>query len=393
MIFNQYFPPDASNTARLLEDFARDLACDHDVKVIAGRPSYSASAAPRRRRDGVLVQRVRSSSFSRASMIGRVCNYASYLGLSLVSAARTERPDVVVAQTDPPVIGIVAVLAAARFRCRFVFISHDVHPDIGMAIGMLANRPLIAVLRAINRFIRTRADVVVVVGRDMAEKLAREGVPREKLVYVPTWAPADAPDLALSARLREEHGWTDRFVVMHAGNIGLAQNVGVLAEAASHLGGYPDVLIVVLGDGAARSALEQDIACRGLENIEILPYRPREQAHALMAAADVHVISLVPGLWGCAAPSKTYAVMAMARPFVAAVDAGSEPALIAEGCGCGAVVPAGDGEALANALLALRSAPREELGANARRAFEEQFSAPICIARLRRVVESAAAPR
>ena len=63
---------------------------------------------------------------------------------------------------------------------------------------------------------RRRADYVVVVGRDMRERLADEGVAREKLVYVPTWAPADAADPAVSARLREDLGWTDRFVVMHA---------------------------------------------------------------------------------------------------------------------------------------------------------------------------------
>jgi colanic acid biosynthesis glycosyl transferase WcaI len=358
------------------------------VQIIAGRPSYSATDAPAGH-PRARVRRVRSLTFSRSSFLGRTLNYISYLALSLVAAARSDRPDVVVAQTDPPVIGVVAALAAARFRSRFVFICHDVHPDIGVAMGMIGNRPLIAAWRAVNRFIRSRADRVVVVGRDMREKLELEGVAPDKLVYVPTWAPADHPDPAVSARLRHEHGWTDRFVVMHAGNIGLAQNVGILADAAEHLRADPEILIVLVGDGAARQPLEREIAERGLRNVQILPYRPRAAAHELMAAADVHVVSLVPGLWGCAAPSKTYAVMAMARPFVAAVDVGSEPALIVEECSCGAAVPAGDSAALAAALVARKSAPREELGANARRAFEAQFSAPSCIARLRAVVESA----
>ena len=357
------------------------------MQIIAGRPSYSATE-PRAGRCRARVRRVRSLTFARSSVLGRTLNYISYLALSLLAAARADRPDVVVAQTDPPVIGVVAALAAARFRCRFVFICHDVHPDIGVALGMIANRPLIAAWRAVNRFIRGRADRIVVVGRDMREKLERQGVAPDKLVYVPTWAPADRADPAVSARRRHELGWTDRFVVMHAGNIGLAQNVGILADAAEHLRADPEILIVLMGDGAARQPLEREIAERGLQNLQILPYRPRATAHELMAAADVHVISLVPGLWGCAAPSKTYAVMAMARPFVAAVDVGSEPALIVEECRCGAVVPAGDSQALAAALVAIKSAPREELGANARRAFEAQFSAASCIARLRAVIES-----
>ena len=358
------------------------------MKIIAGRPSYDVSeAAPGRGQAG--VRRVRSLAFARTSLLGRVLNYASYLVLSFVAAVRSGRPDVVIAQTDPPVIGLVAALVAARFRCRFVFVCHDVHPDIGVATGIIASRPLIAVWRAVNHFIRRRADRIVVVGRDMAEKLEREGVPRDKLVYVPMWASGDQPAAAVSARLRAELGWTDRFVVMHAGNIGLAQDVGTLAATAERLGQDRDILMVMLGDGAARPELEREVARRGLRNLEILPYRPRTQAHALMAAADVHVVSLKPGLWGCAAPSKTYAIMAAARPFVAAVDPGSEPARIVAEHGCGTVVPAGDAEALAAALLAMKSAPLEQMGANARRGFDAQFTAPSCIARLRAVVEAA----
>ena len=355
--------------------------------MIAGRPSYSVTDQPAGSRN-VRVRRVRSLALARSSLPGRTLSYLSYLALSFVAAARSERPDVVIAQTDPPVIGAVAALVAARFRCRFVFICHDVHPDIGVAMGLIRNRLLIAAWRAVNRFIRMRADRIVVVGRDMREKLQREGIEPDKLVYVPTWAPVDGADPAVSARLREEHGWTDRFVVMHAGNIGLAQNVGLFADVAQRLSSDPEITIVLMGDGAARPRLEREVAERGLRNLEILPYQPRERAHALMAAADVHVVSLLPGLWGCAAPSKTYAAMAMSRPYIAAVDAGSEPARIAEEHSCGVVVPAGDGAAVADALAAMKSAPRDELGANGRRAFETHFSAPSCIARLRAVAES-----
>lgn len=391
LILNQYYPPDASNTARLLEDLVDDLARDHAVHVIAGRPSYNAHVAREEARDAgtgdVRVQRVRSLALGRSNLATRALNYVSYLALSLVASLRAPRPDVIVAQTDPPIIGLVAAIAAARFRCRFVFICHDVHPDIGQAMGVASAPLVVKAWRLVNRVIRGRADTVVVVGRDMRAKLAAEGVDPRKLVYVPTWAPDEpSPPPDRLRELRRQQGWDGRFVVMHAGNIGLAQNVSILARAAEHLRDFEEVLIVVMGDGAARPQLEAEIRRRGLTNIVITPYRPRAEAHELMAAADAHVVSLIPGLWGCAAPSKTYAIMAMARPFAAAVDPGSEPALIAEEWDCGRVVPADDAQALANALRELRHAPRDELGARARRAFEAQFSATACIGRLRRVI-------
>lgn len=387
LILNQYYPPDASNTARLLEDFVEQLAGVHDVEVIAGRPSYSAGAIawPEGKAH---VRRVRSLPFARGTLGGRAINYLSYLGLSLVASVRTARPDVIVAQTDPPVIGAIAALAAMRFRCRFVFVCHDVHPDIGIAMGVIRNRPLIAVWRVINRFIRRRADRIVVVGRDMAQKLKEEGVDPAKIVYVPTWSVDGAAETASSGELRDRLGWGDRFVVMHAGNIGLAQNIEMFPRLAEQLSCEPEMLIVLMGDGAARPALERDIQARGLSNIQVLPYQSRADAHALMAVADAHVVSLVPGLWGCAAPSKTYAVMAAGRPFVAAVDADSEPARIVEEWACGYVVAPGDDRALAAALVALKESGDESLGVRARHGFEAQFSAGACIARLRAVIES-----
>ena len=341
------------------------------------------------------MRRVRSLAFARSTLLGRAINYLSYLVLSFVAAARSQRADVVLAQTDPPIIGAIAALAARRFRCPFVFVCHDVHPDISVAMGVIRNRTVIAVWRMVNRFIRSQADRVVVVGRDMGDKLAREGVDPQKIVYVPTWSSDDAYDVPPAAELRAEMGWQDRFVVMHAGNIGLAQNIEIFLRVAERLRHDEEFVIVLMGDGAARPALEREIAERQLRNVEVLGYRPRLAAHGLMAAADIHVVSLVPGLWGCAAPSKTYAVMAAGRPFVAAVDPGSEPARIVAEWQCGEVVAAGDDGALAATLSRLRSTPRAEMGERARRGFEAQYSAASCLPRLRAVIESAsqAAPR
>ncbi len=384
LVLNQYYPPDAANTARLLADWLEDLAAVHEVQIIAGRPSYDATDAAEPGR--VKVTRVPSLALGRSTLAARALTYLSYLALATVRSLFVRRPDVIVALTDPPVIGAVGALASARYRRPFVLVSHDMHPDIGLAMGVLKNGAPVRLWRLINRLTRSRARTIVVVGRDMGRRLEDQGVPADKLVYVPTWATGEMLDPTERDRLRARHGWTDEFVVMHAGNMGMAQNLTMIPDIAERLSEHPDIRLTLLGDGPARPALVAELDRRGLRNVELLPCLPRDEAQALMSAADLHLVSLIPGLGGCAAPSKTYGVMAAGRPFIAAVDEGSEPQLIVDEWNCGAHVEAGDPAAVARAIVSMRSRPLSDMGKRARAGYESRFTKERCVAQLETVL-------
>lgn len=372
LIVNKYFPPDTANTAQLLGELVADLALEHRVEVIAGRPSYDpGKTVPTLA--GVSVRTVPSSAFGRGSIARRVTDYFSFLAMALVAACLAERPDVVMSMSDPPGVGVIGALAAARHRCAMVEICHDVHPDITIALGKVGEGALTRLWRSVNRYVHRRATRIVVVGRDMHEKLVAEGVPRERLRFIPTWASFQENDPADVAAARARLGWQQKFVVMHAGNMGLSQNLGMYREVARGLRDLEDVVIVFLGDGPARGALLKDAAAEGLENLQFLPRVPKPEAQRLMAAADIHVVSLIPGLWGCAAPSKTYGIMAAGRPFIASVDPGSEPARIVEEFACGFAVPAGSPEDLVGAIRKARGAALAEMGERAMLGFRSRY--------------------
>lgn len=373
LFINQYFPPDAANSAYILGELAEDLARHHEVQVLAGRPSYSAGSTTFRPQ-GVDVVRVRSTAFHRRSIVGRLLNYATFSAASALRACRLPRPDLVVAMTDPPIVGLVGLLAARRYRRPLVQISHDVYPDIMVALGRARSTLLVALWRRLNATVRSAAASIIVVGRDMSERLIAESVDPAKIEVIPTWASPQPVDAAARDEARRAMGWSDAFVVMHAGNAGLAQNLGVLLDAAAELRQEPGILLVVLGDGAAKAGLEARVAREQLGNVVFLAHRPKDEAQILMQAADLHVVTLVPGLWGCATPSKTYGIMAAGRPFVAVVDAGSEPARIVGEYDCGEHVRAGDGRGLAAAIRRLRGSDLEQAGQRALAAFREHYT-------------------
>jgi colanic acid biosynthesis glycosyl transferase WcaI len=389
LLINQYFPPDASNSAYILGELAEDLAHDHDVQIIAGRPSYEADTGayvPH----GVSVRRVRSTQFSRKSLLGRAFNYLTFLLFAALAALTSPRPDVVVTMTDPPMAGLLGVVGSRRHGTPFVLLLHDVYPDIAVALGVLAPGRVATAWRALNRLVRRSAARIVVVGRDMAEKLESEGVASDRLMFVPTWSPDFGVDEEDRRRARSEAGWDGRFIVMHAGNQGLAQNVLILADLAERLRAETDIEVVILGDGAGLPELKRTCAERGLRNLTFLSHRPKPEAQRLMRAADVHVVSLVPGLWGCAVPSKIYGIMAAGRPFVAAVDTGSEPDRIVAEHGCGIRVTAGDSEGLAEAVISLKGANLEPLAKRSREAFERVYTRTVATQQVERLLRELA---
>ena len=174
LLINQYFPPDAAATAYLVGELAEDLGRGHSVEVVAGRPSYNPEASAFSPR-GVRVRRAWSTTFARGGIGGRLTNYATFVASSIVEGVRGSAPDVVVGFTDPPVIGLVALTVARRFRKPFVYVCEDIFPDVGLALGRLDNPLVVGALRRLNHRLRRDATRIVAIGRDMQEKLVREG--------------------------------------------------------------------------------------------------------------------------------------------------------------------------------------------------------------------------
>ena len=132
--------PGVEATANLLTELCEALAADHDVTVIAG----AAPRGPPRGRCGT-ASRSSASARPRTSARGsraRALNYLTYVVGVIWKGMFARRPDLVVCMTDPPFIGAIARVVAARFRVPLLVIAQDVFPEIAVKLGRLRN-PLV----------------------------------------------------------------------------------------------------------------------------------------------------------------------------------------------------------------------------------------------------------
>jgi glycosyltransferase involved in cell wall biosynthesis len=119
----------------------------------------------------------------------------------------------------------------------------------------------------------------------------------------------------------------------------------------------PGLLFLVVGGGARLAALQAGAARRGLGNVRFLPHQPRERLAQVLAAADLHVVTLLPGLDDLIMPSKLYGILAAGRPMLFIGAAGGSTARWVEGTKAGVAVATGDAAAAEQAIRRLVAAP------------------------------------
>jgi colanic acid biosynthesis glycosyl transferase WcaI len=396
LVLNQYYWPGVEATAHLLTELCESLADDYDVHVITGELRGTAPGQRGFVRNGVAVERIRSTAYERSRLSLRALNYLTFLVGALRGGLAAPRPDVVLCMTDPPMLGALAVAVARRHRAPLVVVSEDVFPEIATALGRLRNPLVIVALRRIVGFYLRRADRIVAIGETMRRRLEEKGAPSGRIRVIPNWV--DASQLVPLPRENDwarEHRLVGKFVVMHSGNVGHAQDLDSLVLAADRLRDLEDLVIVIVGLGARRNEIRKLANELRLDNVRFLPYQPRERLSESLSAASVHVVGLAPGLAGFVVPSRLYGILAVGRPVIAAVDAESETAQIVESAECGVHVPPASPERLADAIRDCHAGrvDLERLGANGRDYVEREGDRAVALARYRELLREVAASR
>lgn len=390
LVLNQYYWPGVEATAHLLTELCEALADDYDVEIVTGVLHGHEDEPRRSERNGVRIVRVASTSYERSRLGRRAANYFSYLGSALQEAMSGPKPDLVLCMTDPPIIGDLGVLVGRRRGAPVLVISQDVFPEIATELHRLTNPAVIGVLRTLVGAYLRRADRIVAIGETMRERLVEKGAPPDRLRVIPNWV--DTRALTPQPRDNEwarRHELAERFVAMHSGNVGHAQDLDSLVRAATFLRDREDVKIVIAGFGARHAemvALARRLEVEG--TVRFLPYQKRSRLPLSLSSADVHVVGLAKGLSGYVVPSRLYGILAAGRAVIVAADDESETARLVREVGCGIVLPPGRPDLLARVIreAADGAYALDEMGRLGRAYVEQEADRLVAMERYRSLV-------
>ena len=390
LVLNQYYWPGVEATAHLLTELCEALAEDYDVQVVTG-VLHGHEDEPREiEHNGVRITRVTSTSYERSELGRRAVNYFSYLGSALKHALSGPPPDLVLCMTDPPIIGDLGVVVGRRVGAPVLVISQDVFPEIATELDRLRNPAVVGVLGTLVGAYLRRADRIVAIGETMRQRLEAKGAPPERLRVISNWVDTRA----ITPQPRDNpwatrHDLVSRFVVMHSGNVGHAQDLDSLVRAATFLRDRDDLRIVIAGFGARHTEMVALAARLEVEDaVRFLPYQRRERLPLSLSSADVHVVGLAKGLAGYVVPSRLYGILSAGRPVIVAADEDSETARLVREVGCGVVIPPARPELLARTIRDAADGAFEldEMGRRGRAYVEEEADRVVAMERYRALV-------
>lgn len=406
LLVSQYFWPETflinGVVARLVDE-----GCE--VTVVTGKPNYPEG----RVFDGYRVWGVQSETYQgtevlrvplwprgQNSRIGLVLNYLSFAAIgSLVApwALRGKSYDAVLVYAPSPLTqAYVGLVLKWIKRAPMLLWVQDLWPESLTEAGGVRNaRVLTLVTKAVRRIYR-RTDRLLIQSEAFRAPIEALVPQHPEIHYVPNSLPEDPEETAptpkaeeLAAQLKEG------FSVVFAGNLGQAQGLEMVLDAAAQFQDLPDVTLYLVGSGRMDEILRARIAELGLKNV-VLPGRfPASDMPLLLSAASVLLVSLRPApIFSFTIPNKLQAYLAAGRPVIASLD--GEGARILEEAGAGPSCPAGNAEALAAAIRQLHASPDAEIARMSeagRSYFEAHFSLPGLTSNLISHFEQAAAAK
>ena len=342
LLLTQWFDPEPTFKGLV---FARELVHQgFEVEVLTGFPNYPSGRVypgykikliQREIIDGVSITRVPLYPNHDQSAIKRVLNYASFAASTLFYGLfGAKRPDVIYAYHPPLTVGISASLIKLFRRVPVVYDIQDMWPDTLRATGMLSNTKLLSVVSRVCDWVYRQVSHIVVLSPGFKKLLVDRGVPDSKIDVIYNWAD--------EAALRTPNGAApeilcagDKFRILFAGNMGKAQALETVLEAALILQQRKArVDFIMLGGGVEVENLKQRSKDLELTNVVFLPPVPMSEVGSYLHAADALLVHLRQDpLFEITIPSKTQAYMAAGKPLLMAVNGDAADLVVHARCG------------------------------------------------------------
>lgn len=392
LILSQYYKPEPIPKPSELAEYLRDKG--HAVSVVTGFPNYPSgilypgfklSLVGREILDGIPIARTYEFPYHGMNSLGRVLNYLSFMITAPLGSLFLPKCDVMYVWHPPLTIGVAAWLIARIRGIPFVYDVQDIWPESIVLSGMIKSRLVIRILSMFERFVYSQADHILVVTNGARDNLLEKGVSSDKVSVMPHWVDETKSaqiDAGARRRIRQEYGWTHKFVSVFAGNIGVVQGLETLIHTAALLPRDSGFLICLIGSGADRERLQELANSLDVhDRLQFIDRLPAEEMPAVMEASDAVLVHLKNApLADWVIPTKVFAYLSAGKPILMAM--GGAAAEMVKDSGSGIVIPAEDAAALSQGIRSLSDLSpesRASMGQRGQEYLAANFSKPMVL--------------
>lgn len=399
LMITQWFDPEPTFKGLL---FAQELMRQgHEVEVVTGYPNYPGGTLydgykitgfRRETVGGVRVLRVPLYPSHDGSAVKRIANYVSFAAAAAAGVLAMSRPDVAYVYHPPATVCLPAVVLKALKGVPYVYDVQDLWPDTLAATGMLTHPRALSLVGSLMNGVYSGAARIAVLSDGFRDALSARGVPKANVEVIPNWADEAQIDVSRSSdKPTEDLGFGEDFIVTFAGNLGKAQGLETVLDAAGLLRERTGLRFVFVGGGLEAEGLKREAQRRGLRNVTFLPRRPISAMGDILTRSDALLVHLRDEpLFEITIPSKTQAYLMAGRPILMGVK--GDAARLVKAAGAGIVFEPESPAQLADAiteLMSLSHEARAEMGRSGARFYREKLSLHVGAARFGEILRAA----
>jgi len=395
LIVTQYFWPE---NFRINEVALELKKAGHLVEVLTGQPNYPEGSfhkgygslkIKKEVWQDIPVYRLPIVARGRNNKAKLTLNYLSFIlsGLFLGPLLLRKRSyDVILSFGLSPVFQVIpASFIGWIKKVPVVLWIQDLWPQSASATGHIQSEWIINLLKKAVAFSYRHTDMLLAQSKAFFPHISELNSSQISVRYLPNFVDDSFLTPNMEAFIDPE-AFKPGFNIVFAGNIGAAQSVETILNAAEKLKSAPQIRFIIFGQGSKLDWLKTQIELKKLENIVLAGYRPIDEMPAILSQASALLVTLAKQpIFALTIPSKIQAYLASGRPIIASLD--GEGAKIIHEASAGITVPAEDADALSNAILMLSKLSQTELdlmGENAQIFFKMHFTQ----GRVMRVLES-----
>ena len=403
LIHSLIFSPDGVSTAYLYNDIALKLQeRGYEVVVLTTTPHFNivpeqVEKQPMRwkvrgfckvsKYNGMTVLHVPQKKFKSTAL--RLLGFVYWHIVSFFIGLSIRHVDLILSPSPPLTLGFLNLGLAKLKGCKVVYNVQEIYPDILKLKGGIT----LKFLSWMEKKVYNGSDAVTTIDKVFHDTIVDRFEEKSKLHIIPNFVDTDlyhevpfkfsntddtnhtdnnatsknSIDSKLYTLDSKLFPNTDSIKLLYAGNIGHAQSWEPLIELADKTRDL-NFEYVVIGEGAKRGYVEEEIQKRGLEKLHLLPYQPRELMPAILSYSDASFIFMAPEMDGDGFPSKVYTIMACERPMLILSGENTPIVNFLKDKGCAKLITEKDFDAKVNKMVNwLRSITKEglkEMGKN-----------------------------
>jgi len=390
LFLDAYFNPEITADTHLENDLIEALIKDgHTIFVSCPTPTRGVSKATIKeykskkkeiKNNGRLVINRFWAPRECKNPVLRAFRYIYCTFVQFKKCTRLKNIDIIYCVSTPPTQGMLSAFIKEKLckktkrEIANIYYLEDIFPDTLVASGLSKNGSLIwKIGRIIENYTYKHASKIITVSDACMKNIVDKGAEENKVSIITNWI--DLSSVKYISRSENTlfdkyHLDRKKFYVVYAGNLGFAQNVDLILNAAKcFLSKDNNIVFVLFGSGGEETRIKSRINMEKIENTLILPLQPSEKVKEVYSLGDVDIVTCKKGFGLSAMPSKTWSIMSTERPVIASFDKESDLCQLISETNSGICSEADDAEELVNAIIRvfrMNEDERVQMGKNGR---------------------------